>query len=325
MRKSPLEVLDLIDPPSRKQRIETYLWDKTSDNAEDIALAFNELDTPLSHTVVLIPIAAEQEAESVDKAMAAYADQTDCDPFTIALLLNCRSGISPDRMANVQKTADAVERATRRYGDRLDIRVATQHYNNPTIGRIRKDLWDGALIVAYAEGVFDTAAGEVIGINHDIDTESMDPHYIRNIQREYARQQQAAEIHYRSGLVLAPRHTSVRHLHPFDTHPNTASGIFWADHSIDQASPYIGYEEGIVLPFTHYAKQGGFDRDSKTYETQPLMKSVGRAATIADTYMRTSPRRYIDRFPQFGYDEIWQPGTFTDVDACRMQQEGTQR
>lgn len=312
------ETLRIVDTPSRNDRIETYLRDTSDTNAEDMAISFCEREKPLSSTVVLIPVAAEQEAAHIHKAMAAYAGQTDCDPFTIALLLNYRSGISYDRLLGVQESIKAVELAKRTYRDTLDIRFAVQQYDDPTIGHIRKDLWDAALMLAATEGAFDDESSYTIGISHDIDTDSMEPHYIRNVQQDYKAEQQQAALRHAPGIVLTPRHTKVRHTLPFKTHPNTSDAIFWADYSVDHAEPFVGYEEGLVLPFSYYANAGGFRRESRVYETRPLTCSVTRNISfVQDAEMRTSPRRYIKRFPEYGFGGIWQEGSFTDADECR--------
>lgn len=305
-----------IDRTPRKSFVETYIRGSIDPQARRIAESFTDKHTPLEATVALIPVAAEQETSYISKAMAAYAGQTDCGPFSILLLLNHRSGLTDDRLVNVRKTVDAVERAKRTYGDRLDIRMAMQEYDDPTIGGIRKDLWDSALILAYQEGSFDTKVGEVIGISHDIDTESMTAHYVRNVQSSYKTQQMMLYDDIEKSVILDPVYTAVRHLQPFDTHPNTARGIRWIDNSTDFSLPGAGYEEGTVIPFSHYAKSGGYERGCRLSETDPFLKDIGRIATVPGTLMFTSPRRFIDRFPSHGYG-IWTENTFSDTDKCR--------
>jgi hypothetical protein len=116
--------------------------------------------------VVIVPVAALQEAKSVPVAIAEYAKQDTNDPFTVVLGLNCPTDKRDS--GKVQDTIAAVELAKETYPD-LDIRSVFVEYQEPVIGRIRHDLWNG-VAAAVIEMPPNTQFGShTIGVNHDID------------------------------------------------------------------------------------------------------------------------------------------------------------
>lgn len=306
-----------LDAPSRQSRVETYLYDKCDDISIRIANDFLLPDKPIHSSGVLIPVAAHQEAGRIAHSMSEYATQEGADPFTIFLLLNVPSGA--DDVATAACISE-VENAKFRHPN-LDIRYSILEYKVPVIGEIRKDLWDGAVCAALRDGIYDTPDGEFIGVNHDIDTDDIGRHYMRNIQHHYQKKQHQLS---HAGLpedLLQPQLTQVKHSYPFDTHPNIARAILWTDFKCRRASPNGSYEEGLVIPFTQYAHRKGFDREAKTYETKALLPAsyAPRQRGIAGTPMNTSPRRYIERFAKHGYEKLWTDDSFTATDACRRE------
>lgn len=306
--------IEPVPMPQRKSRLETYLWDYGNEVSIGIAEDFLDQQRPIANYGVLIPVAAHQEASRIEHAMGEYAAQEGADPFTIFLLLNYP--YDADEAAVAQSFA-AVKRARQTYPS-LDIRVAQSSYEVPIIGEVRKDLWDSVMRLALADGLYDRSGGEFIGINHDIDTERISPHYIRNIQRYYRQlqEQQAAK-----GLTEDPlpaRFTQVKHAYPFATYPNIARAIFWSDFSTRQSYRNGIYEEGLVLPMSWYARRGGFNPRHASYETRGLAPESREG--IPGTGMDTSSRRFIERLGEHGIQGIWSEGTFTSTDACRDPQ-----
>ncbi|MFZ1300972.1 MAG: hypothetical protein WAQ27_00090 [Candidatus Microsaccharimonas sp.] len=113
-----------LPEPSRKSRVETYLYDEASFNAEEIAKELREPGRPLEKTVVAIPVAAHQESGVILQTLEAYSQQVNADPFSVCLFLNYPYSES-DNPA-IQKTVDTVAIAQDKYADTLDVRIALQ-------------------------------------------------------------------------------------------------------------------------------------------------------------------------------------------------------
>lgn len=302
-----------VKSPPRKSRLEAYLYDKSDWAPIELAQDLADKNRPLHSSGVLIPVAAHQEAGRIAHSMDEYAAQEGADPFTVILLLNYPKAIGSD---SISESVEEVERAIARHPD-LDIRYAVQDYEQPIIGQIRKDLWDATAYLALHDGIYDTPTGEFLAINHDIDTERIGRHYMRNVQNFYRNIQ---ERHTNMGMGQMPaiaHATQVKHAYPFDTHPNIARATLWADFKFRQYSKNGCYEEGLVIPLSYYAQRGGFDATAKTYETHQLTKNLPRLNGVPGTPMDTSPRRYIERFGVSGYDKLWTNDSFSATDACR--------
>lgn len=312
------ETLREIPLPKRRHLIESYLSD-AGKNLEEIVGPLYEPSRPMAQTAVAIPVAIHQDGSRIETALKAYSTQKNAAPFTIFLHLNY-----PIEYANDPDTTAAIEQAydlQRHYGDRLDVRISSAEYSTPKIGEIRKDLWTGIMGLAYAEGIFDDPKNDVITINNDIDTVSMSPYYISSIQEHYARQQRRRDQVYLSELTPSLGSTSVRHALPIQTHPRTAGGIAWIDslqEKLWRTGESVGYEAGLVVPLSHYAKLGGFHPLSVTHETSSLVhhQSHPNVRPIPGSVLRTSPRRYIERFPEHGY-AIWDNESFGATNTCR--------
>lgn len=308
-----------VGPPGRKARIESYLWDKADELCVDSAESLHNPDKPLPNYGVLIPVAAHQESGRVYHSLSEYAKQEGADDFTVCLLFNYPADLEDS--PQVEATMREFFRAQADFSQ-LDIRYLKSGYLEPVpIGQIRKDLWDPIAMLARTEGIYDQPDGEFIAINHDIDTESIGKHYIRNIQRYYeqARREEAETRYYPNG-ELEVRATQVKHAYPFETHPNIAKVILWQDFIYRRVAPNGLYEEGMVIPISRYAMAGGFLPDKQTYETHNLTRSAfrgGRLCGIAGTMMDTSPRRYIARLEEQGSTDIWSDQTFGNNDSCR--------
>ncbi len=242
-------------------------------------------------------------------ALREYAAQQDCDPFAVCLWLNYPMD------ADASDSFDAVKAARTEFPD-LDLRISGMSYQEPTIGQIRKDLWDSVLTLAYHEGNFasDKPSEDIIGINHDIDTVRIDQHYIRNIQRYYERAAASRLRQLGIDASLPVRHTQVRHEYPAKRYPNIAKGVLLQDYSTYSAYPNGAFEAGTVIPMLRYVERGGFDPEALDYETSFAGDII---VGIPHTRLITSARRYVDRLDEQGFENIWSTGSFGANDRCR--------
>jgi hypothetical protein len=66
-----------------------------------------------------------------------------------------------------------------------------------------------------------------------------------------------------------------------------------------------------------YMLSGGFNPKDQLKETHAIVDgSVNYSIPLA--HAKTSPRRYIDRFPRNGYGELWTTDSFGPDDPCRV-------
>ncbi len=305
--------------PHPNERASVYIGDGMTEQdreaAEQIARIFYRPDKPIESTVVLIPVAANQDADHVFPAMREYARQRNCDPFTVCLLFNYPLDNETDGASeNVEKSTREIARAIDAF-PHLDIRAAGAGYSSSsTIGEKRGDLWNGAFMAAYVNGKFDEGL-DVIGLNHDIDTMSMSPHYISRVQSYYARKQARALAVGAQHAALPPVGTRVSHA-VLPTHPHVGMVTRWIDNTYFQHAGHASYEAGIAIPFSHYAQRGGFNNADVTHETSRFAPANGYM-NIAGAQLVTSPRRYIDRVGEHGPQNIWTNDTFGPADSCR--------
>ena len=299
---------------TRQAIVETYLNQHQSPIARELADDFQK-ETPIADTVVAIPVAAHQDSELIHHAVEQYAKQTDNHPFTVCLLLNAPETAQPDSW---DIAASRARRAATHY-PHLDLRIASAAYEQPTIGAVRKDLWDAIALRALEDGAYTHSGHDTMIINHDIDIAAMSPHYIARIQHFSEKQDTPGAVR---SYIPAIGSTALRHALPFDTHPNTAGGIAWSDILVRQwqiDGKNSGFEAGMVIPLTKYAQAGGYNPKHSTYETGNLIKASDSTATrfIPGTWALTSPRRYLDRFPEHGYAKIWTDDSFGATNDCR--------
>lgn len=313
-----------IDPdfavPTRREAIHGYIESFTlrdTLHAEHIADSINQKTTPLADYVVLIPVAAHQEAEQIQPALAEYARQQGHTPFSVVLGLN--SPFSEVDNPQIDATIAAIEKAKKQY-PHLDIRDSMTYYEKPVIGEIRRDLWNGALLSAMDSGTYLYDDDEMIGINHDIDLISMSPRYIQRVQNYYTGRRRAYTNAGMAPIPFSPRATLLKHA-PSPDHPNISKGAYWMDFMTRQLNG--PYEASLIVPFSHYADRGGFRTSATTHETSSLFKSMAsQSLYIPGTTMQTSPRRYVDRL-QYGYANIWTDNTFGAHDNCRTPSVST--
>ena len=197
------------------------------------------------------------------------------------------------------------------------MRFADFEYHKPTIGTVRRDLWNAAFMLAYHENVFDEPSGDIIGINNDIDANRISPHYIARIQQAYKRRQARYNQIGTPNAPLPHSYTRVTHT-VLPSHPNVGKVTTWIDNTIFQNHAQVGYDAGLVIPFSQYAYTGGIAADKATYEMAPFTRRSS-ATMITGAHMWTSPRRYIERVDDNGSNGIWTDESFTDDDDCRTR------
>lgn len=310
-----IEITLLDRLPTRRQTIDTYIdgFDtRDMAHARFIADSVQSNEQRLASSLVLIPVAAHQEAPQIAQTLEQYAMQETDQPFSVVLGLNSPSS-EQDNPA-IDATFAAIDNAKQCHPD-LDVRTAMTFYDDPAIGTIRRDLWNGALLASLDQGAYSDSTDEIIGINHDIDLVSMSPRYIQRVQRHYQNQQNKFANAGISSVPLSIRGTALKHA-ASPQHPNTSKGAYWMDFSTRQMQEV--YEASIVVPMSNYASKGGFEVGVRSYETGPLVgEDTASRLIIPGTTMQTSPRRYIDRL-QYGYDNIWSDETFGANDSCRF-------
>lgn len=276
------------------------------------SLASDALETCglIQRTIVHIPVLATKDAGKLERTLQLFNQQKDCHPFTVCLNINYpeSEADSPELAHGLDTCLEAIERFPG-----LDVRAMGTSFKKPTIGAIRKALWDYSMAQIYQQGAtFVTGEQPIIGINNDVDIEDMSPRYIAEIQQYYSR------MNRRSMLMFQPQATQVHHgLRP-ETHPNTSRAMLWYDFSIHQERTH-GYEAGLVMPMGWYAIRGGFNMDDVTYETGRLTDQAVRLRLLSRAWQKTSPRRYLERFPTQGYGGIWSNETFGPEDTCRLE------
>ncbi|HET8884101.1 MAG TPA: hypothetical protein VFM68_01375 [Candidatus Saccharimonadales bacterium] len=308
------EAESLWRPPTRRQIIDTYvthLNERDNLHGQHIADSIYDSGQPLASHLVLIPVAAHQEAAQIPQALDQYAQQQTDQPFSVVLGLNSPS--SEQNNPEIDKTLAAIDHTKQRHPD-LDIRTAMTFYDDSTIGMIRRDLWNGALLASLDQGAYTQDKDEVIGINHDIDLVSMSPRYIQRVQRAYQHEQHKYDSAGIPPIPLPIKTTIVKHA-PSPQHPNISKGTYWADFVVRQRNS--SFEAGLIFPLSYYADRGGFAANAKTNEAAELAGPVDERHVIPGTIMQTSPRRYIDRL-QYGFDNIWSDDTFGATNACRQ-------
>jgi hypothetical protein len=267
--------------------------------AEDIAQQIS-VTKPLADTVVIIPVAANQEAPQIANTLDQYAKQKTDRPFSLVLGLNCPRDyqFTPEtRITQIE-----VEAAKERHPD-LDVRTSFKVYEEPVIGQIRRDLWNGVLLSAMQHDQID-ADRTIVGLNQDIDLMSMWPTSIRAIQGEYDKLARDDKFLPVLGMFM------VHGMSP--KHPNIGRAVAWQDHVIRQSGET--FEAGLVIPVEMYAKAAGFD--GKTSLGEVFTRTKSPHFIVPGAYAVTSPRRYLERVHTDGL-AVWSAGNFSADEEYR--------
>lgn len=295
------------DPSLKQNEIQDYIQkleglDQVTAQKIGSELASAE---PLAQTVIIIPVAAHQESTRIEHALGEYARQSTSLPFSVVLGLNCP--VKEQESQEVSASLEAVERAKTKYPN-LDVRTTFNTYRKPTIGQIRRDLWNGVAIAVSQNLSGDEAGNKTIGINHDIDLACLNPLYIRNVQSYYFGSTNTED----SLSTLAITGTQTYHA-PSQAHPNTSKAVSWFDY-ISRACE-SAFEAGTVIPFVTYARQKGFDSTRTEREVVGILNGK-QINIIRGTLNATSPRRFIHNIDEQAFD-VWAEGTFSSTDTCR--------
>lgn len=275
---------------------------------------------PLAPTVVLIPVAAHQEAANIHRALSQYARQETTQPFSIVLNMNAPS--EDFDKASYEATLQEIERSKRAY-PHLDVRYIQVVYFQPTIGEIRGNLWD-ATLVAGVEGGTISEESDMIGINHDIDVVRIPRNYIADVQDSMRESHQrllkvAASLdpdRPLKSVVTSPKATPMKHAYD-PAHPHASKAAFVSDY-IHRISD-VSYEAGIVVPMSWYAGSGGFDSEDKMSE---MLNLLARGKAESPRMIRTLPietdvRRFVERLPNHGLNDMWGEDTFHSTENYR--------
>ena len=293
----------------RLQIVTSFLDGLPSDDAEHAQIVACEIAgrKPLANTVVVIPIAVHQEASQIVPAMSQYARQLEtAEPFSLVLNLNCPT--SEANSAGIQATMDEFDKVHTEFPE-LDIRSFFRTYDEPRQGRIRRDAWNGVLRAAVLHDQIDEQQSVVI-LNQDIDLMRLRSGSIAAVQRDYDHLTQ-------EGLVLPIGAIHMRH-GKSPAHPNIATAVAWSDYLFRMGS--IAFEPAFVIPAEMYASFGGFRPTTRIGEVAKVTHDPH--FFVRGAHATTSPRRYLDRIHDDGYD-IWKVETFSATDRCRVATDGS--
>lgn len=282
---------------------------------------------PLEQYVVMIPVAAHQEAGTIYQALEQYARQRDCNAFSVVLHMNWPDGANPRAIAD---SFAELQRAKQAFSD-LDIRDTAKQYRADTnIGEIRKDLWD-TVLVAGVQGGTASEQQDMYGLNHDIDIDYLPPQTLHHIQEYYTARQ--SRIQNKLALLAMPldvapqleisgipmKHTAARE------YPNSSRAALWFDSTVYLRGD--GFEAGLTIPLSAYARAGGYHPASNTHETSSLLKHLQQTyiPRLASPIASTSSRRLINAFNNgASYLDLWSNGQFSMTESYRAGIDDTQ-
>ncbi len=302
---------------SDKQNIVRHYLSKQSpshlDDTNYLAKQIHNPLVPLARTVVPIPVAAHQEALNIEHSLSLYAKQKTQKPFTVILYPNAPEHIASEATKPV---FDALERSKDLFPS-LDFRYTDlEQFEDPIIGKIRKNIWDAVLLLGYHEKIYDDPDADIIGINHDIDTVSMSPRYIQRVDSYYENLRASRKKNLlMTRSPLPPTQTVIKHAMDPER-PNLSKALFWYEMSRRQLGSLALTDEGTVIPMSYYADNNGFDPKARLSEAIELTRK-GVRTKIPLTNMETSPRRYADRLHVADYKSVWTEETFGAEDQCR--------
>lgn len=294
-------------PTHKREQARSYLdslGDAERHTARTIADQLDSAPAPLAPTLAIIPVAAHQEAEIIGHTIDQYGRQQTKQPFTVVLGFNAPASAASS--AEVDACLDAYHQAALR-NPHLDTRASLTLYDTPpTIGRIRRDLWNGALQLAVQQNF--AGQEDIIGLNHDADLVTLPTRYIASVQQYMNRPYMRARA--------LPAYTQSRH-DPDSRFPNTSRAVLWYDLVCSKRE--AGYEASAVIPLSYYAQEGGFDPMKQTHEVGSFVDGSRAPRLIRTGYLRTSSRRFIHRLqqPEVTFDTVWTNDTFTQDDQCR--------
>ena len=262
----------------------------------------------LEQYVAIVPVAAHEETpETVSHAVQQYARQIKSEPFTLVIGLNWPHDTEqPQRAHALVKHTRALARDMR---GTLDMRVLSGQYIDPTIGRIRRDLWNAVLVAGLESGTIRPGI-ETVGMNGDIDVVHMPRWTVAAIQKAMHKELDPHEKGH-DYMPAWPRPVPMRHS-ASPAHPNSSSVMVWSDWL--SRLEHVSYEASMVISMGRYALHGGIAPDAVSNEVLDIHDAAA-AHPLGKTYVPTasivtSGRRYMWRLLEGGLDEIWGEGNF---------------
>jgi len=307
-------LLHEVRDPNPKIYQEYLLFERTPSEIVNNCESASELrsDRPWPETIVHIPVAADQEQKNIYHTLSQYALQQGNTPFAIVMNVNNRYDADPTA---VDQTMSEITRAQKDFSH-LDIRYFTAEYDDPIIGKIRRDLW-GATIQSYMNGQPSTDGEDVdvLGINNDADVQKLSPYYVHNIRTAY----DARGSDKPAYLKAKAYHSRTA------AHPNVNRVVAWYDQSI--ALQREGFEASMAIPWRTYCLNGGIDAKDATYEIGGLLwraedNGMDSSVFVNNAHLVTSSRRFVRHLPDNTITDIWQ-NTFHDNPECRTEDGST--
>lgn len=265
---------------------------------------------PLKDYVAIVPVAAHQEPlANVERTLAQYACQEPRRSFTVLLGLN-----HPNNERDIERASRLLEQTRDLAGahNNLDVRVLHTSYEEPRIGRIRRDLWNTVIMAGLEGGTLD-ATREMVGMNGDIDLVHMPRHVVASVQKYGDHELDRAHHQH----VIPPFAVPLRHS-TFPEYRRSSAFITWRDYLMHIA--YLEFEAGMVMSLGRYAACGGISPGANRSEMLDTRQADG--ATMYERKLRTgisvtSGRRLIERLPRATWETAWEEGSFDAYNAYR--------
>jgi hypothetical protein len=265
-----------------------------------------QFDAPM---VVAIPIDAEREQPAyITRTLRQYANQVDPPPYRVVLFANYDEEDGDYRP--VRKARNAIARFL---AENPHVPVSYFEAERPedaTIGGIRKLVSDVAIMPFVAS----KSPKDALLINHDIDTHSLHPLYLRRMW----------EAFNRPDRLTTTINSEVRHARSLEwgraRQPNMDMVNAWQDFSVMASGRY--YDLGNGVSVRGYCAARGYNPQRLQAETFDVIGRIHEGYTarhrgiyrVPGAYLYTSPRRLnTKQFYTAGeIQEFWVPGDMTE-------------
>lgn len=297
--------------------------------SEDIAVAEQQANALLGYDgrfsrvkefAAIVPVATHEETiHTVRHAVGQYARQARCHPFTLVLGLNWPETAKDN--PRVEKLIEQTTQVAKEAQDVLDVRVLTQQYAAPVIGRIRRDLWNGVLAAGMVGGTIREGLTDIVGMNGDIDLVHM-PRQTMSITQSTMHDELAPGGDIGEYMMGWPRPLPMRHS-ASPSHPRSSAVMAWNDwlHRVG----HVPYEAGMVMSMGRFAFHNGISADMRTREVVDLWSKAGEHPShqtfIPTGAVVTSGRRFMWRLLDVEANEVWDGDTFGEHSAYRRSVE----
>ncbi len=308
--------------------IERYINDQKLESDLLTSSLADQIDetSKLAPYVVIIPVAAHQEADNILPAARQYAAQQTDIPFTVIFHMNY-----PESEADISQVDTSFARADQAIRELpwLDLRITHASYECPVpIGTIRKHIWDATILAGVRSGAI-SPRGDIVALNHDIDVEEIEPGYMKAIQ-DYYQFMSRMQRQLIGGLggssdqatLHTPRGTHMRHAF-YNQFPNASHATHWMD-VITTDILRSPYEASHAIPLSWYAKFGGISADDRLGEVLNLVADAPPPyyKILPTPAIFTSPRRFIHRLHTSELQDMWSAANdFHPTEAYRDSSE----